>query len=165
MKCPRTNTPLKPVKVGSMTIDLSEGCGGIWLDNFELNKLVSPSSFPGEVLVEHLKQFHNPMVGDSARLTCPKHTDVVLMRRYYSAKRQIEIDECPLCGGIWLDAEEFEAIRNLFPTKKDYEETQKSFVNEVVSGPEYKKHGDEQKQFVEKLSKISDILSSMVTGW
>src|SRR5262249_49783207 len=40
---------------------------------------------------------------------CP---DSVLMRHFASAKRAVTIDECPTCGGIWLDAGELERIRS-----------------------------------------------------
>jgi len=42
---------------------------------------------------------------------CPKCTGVKLKRRYFSAKRRVEVDECPGCGGCWLDAGELEKIR------------------------------------------------------
>ena len=29
----------------------------------------------------------------------------------FSAKRRVEVDECPGCGGCWLDAGELEKIR------------------------------------------------------
>jgi len=33
------------------------------------------------------------------------------MRRFFSAKRAIAIDECPTCAGIWLDSGELQRIR------------------------------------------------------
>ena len=43
---------------------------------------------------------------------CPKCGDIVLMRHYYSKKRGVVVDECPSCGGFWLDAGELEQIRS-----------------------------------------------------
>jgi Zn-finger nucleic acid-binding protein len=34
-----------------------------------------------------------------------------LHRHFFSAKRRIEVDECPNCGGYWLDAGELAQIR------------------------------------------------------
>jgi Zn-finger nucleic acid-binding protein len=34
-----------------------------------------------------------------------------LQRHYFSAKRRVEVDQCPNCGGYWLDAGELAAIR------------------------------------------------------
>ena len=51
-------------------------------------------------------------VDSSRKRACPKCSGVKLKRRYFSAKRRIEIDECPGCGGYWLDAGELEKIRD-----------------------------------------------------
>ena len=162
MKCPRTGKALNPVKVAGIEVDVSEGCGGVWFDNFELEKFTAPSSIIGEVLVEHLKNYHNPLVKNYERISCPRDTDVVMMRRYYSSKFQIEIDECPQCGGIWLDAEELEKIRELFPNHGDYENTQKIFVAEVMSSPDVKSHQKEHEKFVGKMEHLSNVLWSML---
>jgi Zn-finger nucleic acid-binding protein len=34
-----------------------------------------------------------------------------MLRRWFSRKREVEIDECPACGGHWLDAGELAKIR------------------------------------------------------
>ena len=34
-----------------------------------------------------------------------------LKRHFFSAKKRVEVDQCPNCGGYWLDAGELEAIR------------------------------------------------------
>ena len=36
MKCPRTGTELKEIEVGGVKVDISEACGGVWFNNFEL---------------------------------------------------------------------------------------------------------------------------------
>jgi len=163
MKCPRTGKNLKPLKAAEMEIDISEGCGGIWFDKNELDKFVSPSNIIGEILVEHMKEFHKPLESSDKRLKCPRDTDVVMMRRFYSGKLQIEIDECPQCGGIWLDTEELEGIRELFPNHGDFESTQKEFVSKVLASPEIQKHNEEHEALVSKMKNISNALWS-ITG-
>ncbi|HEB93240.1 MAG TPA: hypothetical protein ENI94_07195 [Gammaproteobacteria bacterium] len=163
MKCPRTRKLLKPIKVAGIDLDISEGCGGIWFDNFELDKLNQSSIAMGEVLIEHLREYHNPLVDVNKRLNCPRDTDVIMMRRFYSSKFQIEIDECPQCGGIWLDAEELEKIRELFPDHEDYQNTQKRFVEEVMSSPETKIHQKGHEELIEKIKRLSNVLYSMLS--
>ncbi len=34
-----------------------------------------------------------------------------LHRHFFSAKRRVEVDQCPNCGGYWLDAGELALIR------------------------------------------------------
>jgi len=162
MKCPRTGKNLKPIKLANIEIDISEGCGGVWFDNFELEKFVSPSDDIGDILAEHMKEFHMPLKDNEKRLKCPRDTDVVMMRRFYSGKLQIEIDECPQCGGIWLDTEELDGIRKLFPNHGDLESTQKEFVAKVLSSPEAQKHHEGHQNLTEKMESISNALWSIM---
>jgi Zn-finger nucleic acid-binding protein len=47
----------------------------------------------------------------SLKRACPRCDGVKLKRHFFSAKRQIDVDLCPGCGGYWLDAGELEKIR------------------------------------------------------
>jgi len=70
------------------------------------------------------------------RRLCPKCTDgVVTMRHFTSVERKVTIDECPECGGIWLDAGELRAIRTEFPTDEAREAAADEYFAEVF-GPE-----------------------------
>ncbi|MEO7318452.1 MAG: zf-TFIIB domain-containing protein [Chthoniobacteraceae bacterium] len=51
-------------------------------------------------------------VDSALRRACPQCENVKLHRHFFSAKRQIEVDHCPGCGGYWLDAGELEGIRS-----------------------------------------------------
>ena len=35
-----------------------------------------------------------------------------MLRRKFSASVPVDIDECPQCGGIWLDSDELARIRD-----------------------------------------------------
>jgi hypothetical protein len=41
-----------------------------------------------------------------------------MMRRFSSARREVAVDECPGCGGFWLDQGELLRIRTEFPTEE-----------------------------------------------
>lgn len=111
MKCPRTGSQLKKIKVGGITVEVSEECGGIFFDNLELSKFNSSNEIRGEALAKHIRQFDSYLLNEKERIKCPKCTDIVMMRRYYSPLKVIEIDECPGCAGIWLDTGELEKIQ------------------------------------------------------
>ena len=162
MKCPRTGKALKSVSINGVMVELSMGCGGVWFDQFELQKFDEIHEEAGSVLVKHMKEFHVPLTDPAARLKCPRDTDVVMMRRYYSPKRQIEIDECPRCGGIWLDAEELSGIRELFPTQQHLDEAGKEFVEKVMNSPEVKAYEHESQQLIDKMDKITKVLWSIL---
>ena len=112
MKCPRTGSPLKTVKVGGIAVDISEECGGVFFDNIELSKFQVGTDIRGNALAKHLRKFHSHLLNENERIKCPKCKDIVMMRRYYSPLKVIEIDECPGCAGIWLDTGELEKIQN-----------------------------------------------------
>jgi Zn-finger nucleic acid-binding protein len=38
------------------------------------------------------------------------------MRRFTSVDRRVSVDECPGCGGVWLDAGELAELRSEYPT-------------------------------------------------
>jgi Zn-finger nucleic acid-binding protein len=47
----------------------------------------------------------------SRKRECPRCSGVKLHRHFFSAKRRVEVDQCPSCGGYWLDAGELAMIR------------------------------------------------------
>lgn len=138
MKCPRTGTELKEVEIGGVKVDISEACGGVWFDNFELKKFDEVHESAGEELIQLMAQYRNDDIDLSQRLNSPRHPEIVMTRYFFSSKRQIEIDECPQCGGIWLDAGELTRIRELFPTEASREEAGKAFVEEFFNNSGFK---------------------------
>lgn len=111
LNCPRSLTPLRRLRIGGVDTDFCEDCGGVWLDRHELTRFKDPSSMFGEALVAHLAQFPPALMDPTTRLRCPHHTDTVMLRRKFAPSTPVDIDECPECGGIWLDADELARIR------------------------------------------------------
>jgi Zn-finger nucleic acid-binding protein len=111
MNCPACDNRLTPVTAGGVTVDVCKsGCGGIWFDNFELPKLKDPLNFDATLLLQADYSGHVP-VDFEKRRNCPKCPDIVMMRHFFSQRRQVQVDECPNCGGMWLDAGELAMIR------------------------------------------------------
>jgi Zn-finger nucleic acid-binding protein len=103
--------------VGGITVDVcDEGCGGIWFDNFELDK-VDESSEPADALLSLAAADPAPVMDTSARRQCPRCQDLIMMRHFVSVRREVEVDECPGCGGTFLDHGELEAIRGQFASE------------------------------------------------
>jgi uncharacterized protein len=112
MKCPACFNPLSSVTLGRLTVDVCRGgCGGTWFDAFELLQVDEPDESAGEWLVR-IERDPRLQVDFSRKRSCPKCDGVKLMRHYFSPKRRVEVDECPGCGGYWLDAGELEKIRD-----------------------------------------------------
>jgi Zn-finger nucleic acid-binding protein len=109
--CPRCPATLVHLLIGGVEVDVCEECGGLWLDRLELSRFEHPENVFGDALMSHLSQFPVEIVDRSVRLRCPRHPAVVMMRRAFSRSVPTEIDECPQCGGLWLDADELARIR------------------------------------------------------
>lgn len=131
--CPACENALTSLSVGDLTVDVCDGgCGGIWFDHYELREVDEPSEALGDPLLDVA---HNPavVVDPSKRYLCPKCTDgVVMMRHFWSVKREITIDECPECGGIFLDGGELARIRAEFPSEAAKEAAADSFFAHVA---------------------------------
>ena len=111
MKCPACFNELSQLQVGSVAVDVCQGgCGGIWFDAFELQRVDEEQEVAGERLLEIQRDAR--VVVDSARKReCPRCAGIKLQRHFFSANRQVEVDECPNCAGYWLDAGELAKIR------------------------------------------------------
>ncbi len=111
MKCPACFNELTPFQVGDLTVDVCQGgCGGIWFDAFELQQVDEEQETAGEPLL-NIQRDERLIVDKTRRRECPRCEGVKLHRHFYSAKRRVEVDECPGCGGYWLDAGELASIR------------------------------------------------------
>jgi Zn-finger nucleic acid-binding protein len=107
MKCPACKNPLREKGAGGMTLDVCYGgCGGIWFDATELERVSARAATT-------LHTIWNVPVSN-VKLTdprlCPRCPERVLERKWFSELKQVEIDQCSQCGGIWLDAGEFSRI-------------------------------------------------------
>ena len=111
LRCPRCSVSLVHLMIGGVEVDVCEACGGLWLDRLELSRFEHPEDVFGDALMAHLSQFPVEIVDRSIRLRCPRHPAVVMMRRAFSRSVPTQIDECPQCGGLWLDADELARIR------------------------------------------------------
>lgn len=120
MNCPTCKNILKEVSIEDILLDVcKEGCGGIWFDNFELEKMDEPHEFTDEMLNE-LLSIESPVEYDqSQKRICPKCKDVIMMKNFFSVKKEVQVDRCPKCAGYWLDEGELFKIRHQFKTEKE----------------------------------------------
>lgn len=87
------------------------GCGGIWFDNYELRHAVKSERSIDVNGSPQVPAGDSDHTDSSPKRPCPKCNGIRMFRRLFSDTCRIEIDECPGCGGIWLDQGEFEHIR------------------------------------------------------
>ncbi len=144
MKCPACGNALQRTIVGEVSVDACRGgCGGIWFDNHELRKFDEPHETAGEALLD-LERNRNIHVDLHKKRNCPRCESVVMMRHFFNAQRQVEIDECPSCAGVWLDYGELGTIRTTHASEPDREKAAEEYLKEVL-GPDFaaeQGHGD-----------------------
>lgn len=107
MKCPACKSPLREKGAAGMTLDVCwGGCGGIWFDPTELERVDGRAA---TTLHSVWQAPHEKVILTEPRI-CPRCPGQVLERRWFSAAQKVEIDQCPECRGIWLDAGEFTRV-------------------------------------------------------
>src|SRR5688500_16094864 len=107
MKCPACKQNLCEKCVRGMIVDTCYGgCGGIWFDMHELEKVDSRGA---ATLHAVWRDPHNDVILSEPRV-CPRCPNQVLDRRWFSSAKMVKIDECPSCGGLWLDEGEFSQV-------------------------------------------------------
>lgn len=107
MKCPACKNNLREKGAGGMTLDVCYGgCGGIWFDASELERVSARAATT-------LHTIWNVPVGPVKQTEprqCPRCPQQRLERKWFSDAQRVEIDQCPKCSGVWLDAGEFSRI-------------------------------------------------------
>lgn len=111
MICPACSQNLTETQVGAVAVDVCHGgCGGIWFDLFELQRVDEQHESAGEPLL-NIPRDPALQMDFARKRDCPRCEGIKLKRHFFSARRQVEVDHCPNCGGYWLDAGELEKIR------------------------------------------------------
>ncbi len=131
MKCPACDNQLISTDVEGLSVDVCKnGCGGIWFDNFELKQIDEKHESIGESLLQ-IERNPDVVVDYSQKRLCPKCENQKMMKHFMSVKREAEVDECPACGGMWLDAGELGQIRDQFETQAEREHAADEYFSDV----------------------------------
>ena len=131
MKCPACENELHEITADTVKVDAcTEGCGGIWFDLFELKKMDEPDEMAGEKLLD-LKQKEGVEILHKHKRRCPKCRDITMIQHFFSVKHEVTVDECPKCGGFFLDAGELRKIRQQFASEEDRRKAAKEYFNQI----------------------------------
>ena len=111
LRCPACGRALYPVSFGEITLDACEGgCGGVWFDRSELKAGVWPRT-GAEPKPVHMQWDPQVTVDPARPRECPRCRPTRMERHGFAGDARIQVDECPKCGGIWLDRGEAEAAQ------------------------------------------------------
>jgi hypothetical protein len=133
--------------VAGVTVDMcKDGCGGIWFDAGELRKLEKAGAGVGESLLDAAPA-PGARVDPGKRLRCPKCVDVVLARHPSSAESPVLVDECPSCGGYWLNAGELRAIEAGESTGRAREQQASVYFDKLFGAQMEAEHEEDEAEF------------------
>ena len=99
---------------------------GIWFDRYELMRVDESHESAGEELL-NIERDPNLSVDRTKRLRCPKGDAAVMARHVFSATRGVTVDDCPECGGHWLDPGELSTIRAEYASEADREKAAQEY--------------------------------------
>lgn len=130
MTCPACGRDLSHLDAGSgLFLDVCDGgCGGIWFDNHELQQFDEAAERQASPVFDVTGDAPATIAG---KRSCPRCAGQKLRRHWYSVARQVEVDECPSCGGNWLDAGELQKIRAEFADADAREDAAKAAYDQL----------------------------------
>jgi len=165
MHCPACNTELVKITVAGVELDICRnGCGGIWFDQFEFRKFDEAHEYAGEELVEIESGMKITTIDHKGPRLCPRCDGQKMLQHFYSPKQEIEIDECPGCGGVWLDYGELIRIRNTFGSDAARSDYARHHLHEEF-GEELDRFFKESVEKTEKLNRFAHMFRFLYPSW
>ena len=102
-KCPRDQAELQIIKVRDIELDACPKCMGIWFDPTELDKVIG-----GSKSFEEMAYMGEPL---GEELMCPGCGSQL----HYTTIKDVTIDFCKKCEGVWLDTGELTDLASHLP--------------------------------------------------
>lgn len=130
MNCPKCVGILKEKNIGSkqpITVDTCFACGGIWFDKDELELLVNKEIFDTaefDLETEPLEDddLRKEIDLDKKESICPRcEGSKKMVKKVSERNKNVVIDYCENCGGVWLDSGEFAKISKRSPFEEKVE--------------------------------------------
>jgi Zn-finger nucleic acid-binding protein len=120
------------LNVEGLAVDACRGgCGGIWFDNFELSRVDEAHERLGEALAA-LDFDPNAIILREKR-PCPKCAGITMLQHKFSREKLVTVDECPNCGGVWLDGGELAEIRHPVTTAAERKQASQAFFSRLAT--------------------------------
>lgn len=112
LTCPACGKVMEKVFIPSQGINIdicTNGCGGIFFDNREFDKFDEQHEDVSEILKNITGKSFEPVDSSKDRI-CPS-CGSKMVKNHTSVKGEIEVDDCYVCGGKFLDNDELQKIR------------------------------------------------------
>lgn len=156
--CPACGADMTKVFIAEKGINVdicSNGCGGIFLDNQEIQEFSGETENISEI--KQLLEGKNFMpVDESKQRICPACNTPMAKTNALG----IQIDTCYKCGGIFLDKDEFERVRTNFKKRQKVRPVEINKNSEINLRDFYKEAQYEHTKF--KQYDIFTILTNLI---
>ena len=99
----------------------------------------------------------SPSVSDQTqKRKCPKCEDTIMMRNFFSIKKEVEVDHCPKCAGYWLDENELFKIRKQFDSESDRKQAAEQYFTNLFDDElrKMEKESEDRAQQAQKIAKM-----------
>ncbi len=119
MKCPVDGNDLvQQTYEAGIEVDKCPACGGIWLDEQELQRIEDSTENDYQDEIGKLpdlagQAYAMAFARSKPPVNCPR-CDREMERREHGSCSQVMIDICPSCRGVWLDQGEIELLEIFF---------------------------------------------------
>lgn len=111
LRCPACRTPMTPANDPAvpLEIDTCSGCMGLWFDADELREFFSSETLNKKFMLPDSRydSAHQTIDISTKARRCPRCNRQPLQRKEVDTT---EVDECPICKGIWLDSGEINKL-------------------------------------------------------
>ena len=118
--CPACGKIMKKVFMPTQGVYLDvclDGCGGIYFDNREFKKFNEANEDISPLIKAYENKVFNKVDTDKIRF-CPV-CSMKMVKHYSSSLKEVQVDDCYGCGGMFLDYNELERIRAEYKTELD----------------------------------------------
>jgi Zn-finger nucleic acid-binding protein len=128
MNCPVCNKEMSQEDFSGVTVDICRnGCRGIYFDSGEVTKIKQQNDAMTEALKEALDAPQSIDI-NRGQIKCPR-CGTPMQRHPHFEANDIIVDECYVCGGLFLDSGELKAIKENVLT----EEERRQRVDELLA--------------------------------
>lgn len=109
LSCPKCHTAMDHRKSEEFGVDVCSACGVMWFDPLELKVVLQCEATASEIDDHEPQRDRTLAISRGKKLLCPRDEEPLVVREHVD-KPQVDIDQCPSCRGILLDAGELRAL-------------------------------------------------------
>jgi uncharacterized protein len=157
LKCPACGKTMVDQDFGGVQAHTcANGCKGIYFDWLQMQKRDHKNQGFGDALQAALQ---SPRSNDTnrERLHCPK-CSLLMYRHQFALDKEVNIDECYGCGGMFLDSGELKELRDHSMSPQEEQAYLNKLVEDMPETKELERQEEKDEQRAEALAKYTRFL-------